>query len=89
MLTSQHLIFDHLLFNEVSNKKANKCDQKLFRFKRQLYFSEQDQEPSASYSGDDCCPLVVDPLTYLALKAFIIAATYFLQGFLRPFKGDD
>ena len=78
-------IFDHQ-FNEYLPK--TKCGQKLFRIKRQLYFSELDQDPSASYSGDDCCPLVVDPLTLLALKAFLIAATYFFQGdlTLRPFS---
>ena len=32
-----------------------------------------------SYSGGDCCPLVVDPKTLLALKAFIGLATYFLR----------
>ena len=70
-------------FNYYQNKKS-KCDiqNRIFRFKRQLYFSE-DQDTSASYSGDDCCPLVVDPLTFLALKAFIIAATYFLQGVVK------
>lgn len=83
-MITQQTIFDHQQLNE-ERSKTSKCDQKLFRVKRQLYFSEQDQDPSASYSGDDCCPLVVDPLTLLALKAFIIAATYFLQG-LRSFN---
>ena len=33
-----------------------------------------------SYSGGgDCCPLVVDPLTYAALLGFIALATYFLN----------
>ena len=27
---------------------------------------------------DDCCPLVFDPLTYVALMSFIALATYFL-----------
>ena len=34
---------------------------------------------SFSGGGDDCCPLVVDPLTYLALMKFLAAATYFFQ----------
>ena len=29
--------------------------------------------------GSDCCPLVVDPLTWLALLSFIGAATYLLN----------
>ena len=33
-----------------------------------------------SYSGGgDCCPLVVDPLTYASLLGFIALATYFLN----------
>ena len=80
-MISEETIFDQ--FNFYQHKKS-KCEQNRFRWKRQLYFSE-DQDTSASYSGDDCCPLVVDPLTYLALKAFIVAATYFLQG-LRHFR---
>ena len=33
-----------------------------------------------AYSGGgDCCPLVVDPLTYSALLAFLAAAVYFFQ----------
>ena len=27
----------------------------------------------------DCCPLVIDPKTFLALMSFIALATYFLQ----------
>ena len=34
---------------------------------------------SSGGSGDECCPLVVDPLTYIALLTFIAAATYFFQ----------
>ena len=37
---------------------------------------------SGSYSsgyGGDCCPPVVDPLTYIALLSFLAAAIYFLQ----------
>ena len=34
---------------------------------------------AGAFSGhDDCCPLVVDPLTYIALLSFLVAATYFL-----------
>ncbi len=33
-----------------------------------------------SYSdGHDCCPLVTDPKTWIALLSFIAAATYFLR----------
>ena len=33
-----------------------------------------------AYSGGgDCCPLVVDPLTYAALLGFLAAAVYFFQ----------
>ena len=31
------------------------------------------------YGHSDCCPLVVDPLTYIALLSFLAIATYFLQ----------
>ena len=34
---------------------------------------------ASSGSGSDCCPLVIDPLTFIALLGFIGAATYFLQ----------
>ena len=30
-------------------------------------------------SGGDCCPLVVDPLTFAALLGFIALATYFFN----------
>ena len=29
--------------------------------------------------GSDCCPLVVDPLVWIALLTFIAAATYFFN----------
>ena len=32
--------------------------------------------------GMDCCPLVVDPLTYAALIGFIGLATYFFREFI-------
>ena len=41
--------------------------------------------PVGSYSGSggsDCCPLVVDTLTYISLIAFIGLATYFLNEFI-------
>ena len=41
--------------------------------------------PIASYSGSagsDCCPLFVDPLTFISIVAFIGLATYFLQEFI-------
>ena len=35
---------------------------------------------SYGHSGyGDCCPPVVDPLTYIALLSFLAAAIYFLQ----------
>ena len=34
---------------------------------------------SYSSGGGDCCPLVVDPLTYAALLAFLALATYFFN----------
>ena len=36
---------------------------------------------SGSYSSgyDDCCPPVVDPLTYIALLSFLAAAVYLLN----------
>ena len=33
--------------------------------------------------GGDCCDLVVDPLTFIALVGFIALATYFLQQFIE------
>ena len=32
---------------------------------------------ASSGSGSDCCPLVVDPLTFIALLGFIGVSTYF------------
>ena len=32
--------------------------------------------------GMDCCPLVVDPLTFAALTGFIGLATYFLERYI-------
>ena len=45
-------------------------------------YSDPGYSHSGSYSsgyGDDCCPLVVDPLTYSALLGFIALATYFFE----------
>jgi hypothetical protein len=44
-------------------------------------WKRQDLVAAASGSGE-CCPLVVDPLTFVALLTFIAAAAYFLQGSL-------
>ena len=42
--------------------------------------SGYDRDHYGSYSGGgDCCPLVVDPLTYASLLGFIALATYFLN----------
>ena len=30
----------------------------------------------------DCCPLVVDPLTFAAITGFIFLATYFLERYI-------
>ena len=38
-----------------------------------------DQLGSFSGHGGDCCPLVIDPLTYAALIGFIGLATYFFN----------
>ena len=38
-----------------------------------------DHYGSYSGGGGDCCPLVVDPLTYASLLGFIALATYFLN----------
>ena len=47
---------------------------------RQYDYSQYDDPiyGAASGHGDDCCPLVVDPLTLFALLGFLVAATYFL-----------
>ena len=45
-------------------------------------YSDPGYSHSGSYSsgyGDDCCPLVVDPLTYSALLGFLALATYFFE----------
>ncbi len=34
---------------------------------------------SSGYGHDDCCPLVVDPLTLVAILGAIAAATFFLN----------
>lgn len=46
--------------------------------------SKSGSSSHGSYSGygsssHDCCPLVVDPLTLLALGAFLAAAVYLLN----------
>merc|ERR1712045_615012 len=43
------------------------------------YGSGSDLLGAFSSGGSDCCPPVVDPLTFIALLGFIAAATYFLQ----------
>ena len=44
------------------------------------FFGESSGYGSESSGyGSDCCPPVVDPLTFTALLGFIGAATYFLQ----------
>ena len=48
-----------------------------WRWKRAI--NSRDTDLAGAFSGhDDCCPLVVDPLTYIALLSFLVAATYFL-----------
>ena len=37
---------------------------------------------SFSGGGMECCPLVVDPLTFAALTGFIGLATYFLERYI-------
>ena len=64
--------------NFLSKKSDCEINQKLsnWRSKRQTW----DQSFGASsHYGSDCCPPVVDSLTYIALLGFIGAATYFLQ----------
>ena len=48
-----------------------------WRWKRAI--NSRNTDLAGAFSGhDDCCPLVVDPLTYIALLSFLVAATYFL-----------
>ena len=48
-----------------------------WRWKRAI--NSRDTDLAGAFSGHgDCCPLVVDPLTYIALLSFLVAATYFL-----------
>ena len=42
-------------------------------------YGSYDVYGAHSGHGHDCCPLVVDPLTWFALLAFIAAAAYFLE----------
>ena len=42
-------------------------------------YNDGDQLGSFSGHGGDCCPLVIDPLTYAALIGFIGLATYFFN----------
>ena len=43
------------------------------------YGHHETHHSSYSHGYHDCCPLVVDPLTYAAILGFLAAATYLLQ----------
>ena len=64
--------------NFLSKKSDCEINQKLFNWRSKRQTWDQSFGASSGY-GSDCCPPVVDPLTFIALLGFIAAATYFLQ----------
>ena len=64
--------------NFLSKKSTCEDNQKSLKWRLKRGIGDQSFGASSSY-GSDCCPPVVDPLTFIALLGFIAAATYFLQ----------
>ena len=64
-------------------QKKSSCElisRSKWRWKRAVNNRADNFVSASSGYGSDCCPPVVDPLTFIALLAFIAAAAYFLQG---------
>ena len=84
-------IVSELYQNFLSKKATCESDQSLSKWRLKRAIGDQSFGASSGYGGStdlvgafssgggDCCPPVVDPLTFLALLGFIAAATYFLQ----------
>ena len=84
-------IVSELYQNFLSKKATCESNQSLSKWRSKRAIRDQRFGASSSYGsgsdllgafssgGGDCCPPVVDPLTFLALLGFIAAATYFLQ----------
>ena len=64
--------------NFLSKKSECEINQILPKWRSKRGIGDQSFGASSHY-GSDCCPPVVDSLTYIALLGFIGAATYFLQ----------
>ena len=64
--------------NFLSKKSTCEDNQKSLKWRLKRGIGDQSFGASSHY-GSDCCPPVVDSLTYIALLGFIGAATYFLQ----------
>ena len=64
--------------NFLSKKSECEINQNLSKWRSKRGIGEQSFSASRSH-GSDCCPAVVDSLTFIALLGFIGAATYFLQ----------
>ena len=64
--------------NFLSKKSNCEINQILPKWRSKRGIGDQSFGASSHY-GSDCCPPVVDSLTYIALLGFIGAATYFLQ----------
>ena len=64
--------------NFLSKKSECEINQILPKWRSKRGLGDQSFGVSSHY-GSDCCPPVVDSLTYIALLGFIGAATYFLQ----------
>ena len=71
-------IVSELYQNFLSKKATCESNQSLSKWRSKRAINDQSFGASSGY-GSDCCPPVVDPLTFMALLAFIAAATYFLQ----------
>ena len=72
------LIVSELYQNFLSKKATCESNQSLSKWRWKRAINDQNFGASSGY-GSDCCPPVVDPLTFIALLSFIAAATYFLQ----------
>ena len=71
-------IVSELYQNFLSKKATCESNQSLSKLRSKRAIGDQSFGASSGY-GSDCCPPVVDPLTFIALLGFIAAATYFLQ----------
>jgi len=70
-----------LLQPKVTDLFGTKSDTYGYGHSNSGYSGAYSSQLAGSYSSgyDDCCPLVVDPLTFIALLSFLAAAVYLLN----------